>query len=58
MCYVALPDILLLFYLYIYLLIDEEAGHGLSVGCTAFKRHIAEYLALFDYKYCHFVFKR
>lgn len=31
------PDIFIFFYLFIYLFIDEEAGNGLAVGCTAFK---------------------
>lgn len=38
LCNVAIPDILLLFYLFICLFIDEEAGNVLAVGCTAFKK--------------------
>lgn len=36
LCNVAQPDILIFFYLLIYLFIDEEEGNGLAVGCTAF----------------------
>lgn len=38
LCKVALPDILIFFYLFIYLFIDEEEGNALAVGYTAFKR--------------------
>lgn len=35
LCKVALPDILIFFYLFIYLFIDEEEGNGLAVGYAA-----------------------
>lgn len=56
LCNVAHPDVLIFFYLFIYLFIDEEAGNGLAVGCTAFKRHFVDYSGAFHYEYCHFLF--
>lgn len=44
---------LIFFYLFIYLFIDEEDGNGLAVGCTAFKRHFADSLSLFEGESCH-----
>lgn len=45
---VAHPDILILFYLCIFLFIDEEDGSGLAVGCAAFERHFVSSSSLFD----------
>lgn len=50
LCNVAHPDILIFFYLFIYLFIDEEEGNGLAVGCTAFKRYFLASLGSFDYQ--------
>lgn len=49
LCNVAHPDVLIFFYLFIYLFIDEEDGNGLAVGCAAFIRYSVDSLSL----YCH-----
>ena len=54
LCNVAHPDILIFFYLCIYLFIDEEDGNGLAVGCTAFKRHLVDSLSVHDNRYCQY----
>lgn len=57
LCNVAHPDILIFFYLFIYLFIDDEEGNGLAVGCTACRRYFVDSLGLFDDKYCHLLEK-
>lgn len=51
LCNVAHPDILIFFYLCIYLFIDEGDGNGLAVGCAALKDISVDSSSLFHCKY-------
>lgn len=50
LCNMAQPDILICFYLFIYLFIDDEEGNGLAVGCTACKGYFVDSLGLISRK--------
>lgn len=54
LCNVHHPDLLIFFYLFICLFIDEEDGNALAVGCTAFNRCVVDTESLFDYQSCQY----